>query len=96
MAVTNKPGRSVTSKVLAILEAFEALSSTLTLTQIAEATGVPLSTTHRLVGEMVGWAPWTGTSTAAPTCGCDSGRLRRTRASSCTMPRAPSCRTCSF
>ena len=55
MAVPSQPGRSVTSKVLAILEAFEALGSTLTLTQIAEATSVPLSTTHRLVGEMVGW-----------------------------------------
>ena len=54
MAVRNQTGRSVTSKVLAILEAFEALGSTLTLTQIAEATSVPLSMTHRLVGEMAG------------------------------------------
>lgn len=55
MPATNDPGRSVTSKVLAILEAFERLGSPLTLSQIAESTGLPLSTCHRLVGELTSW-----------------------------------------
>jgi DNA-binding IclR family transcriptional regulator len=48
-------GRTVTSKVLAILAAFEASSTPLTLTQIAEAAQVPLPTAHRLVAELVEW-----------------------------------------
>lgn len=48
-------GRTVTSKVLAILAAFESSTSALTLTQIAEAADVPLPTAHRLVGELVQW-----------------------------------------
>lgn len=48
-------GRSVTSKVLAILGAFDAARPQLTLTELAERSGVPLSTTHRLVGELEAW-----------------------------------------
>lgn len=55
MPITGAPGRSVTSKALAILEAFEALGSPLSLSQIAEATSLPLSTCHRLVGELCEW-----------------------------------------
>lgn len=50
-----EPGRTVTSKVLAILGAFETSTSPLTLTQIAEAADTPLPTAHRLVGELVAW-----------------------------------------
>jgi DNA-binding IclR family transcriptional regulator len=49
------PGRTVTSKVLAILGAFEAGPASLSLTQIAESAELPLPTTHRLVGELVQW-----------------------------------------
>ncbi|MBV1777799.1 IclR family transcriptional regulator [Paeniglutamicibacter sp. ABSL32-1] len=49
------PGSTVTSKVLAIMEVFETSRRALSLTEIAEASGVPLSTTHRLVGELVEW-----------------------------------------
>ncbi|WP_040455443.1 IclR family transcriptional regulator [Kribbella catacumbae] len=48
-------GRSVTSKVLLLLEAFESSGSPMTLTQIAAHADVPLPTAHRLVGELVDW-----------------------------------------
>src|SRR5699024_11349442 len=46
-------GRSVTSKVLAILSTFEQSRGSLSLTQIAEEADLPLSTAHRLVGELI-------------------------------------------
>src|SRR5699024_12017915 len=45
-------GRSVTSKVLAILSTFEQFRGSLSLTQIAAEADLPLSTAHRLVGEL--------------------------------------------
>ena len=45
-------GRSVTSKVLAILSTFEQSRGSLSLTQIAAEADLPLSTAHRLVGEL--------------------------------------------
>ncbi|RFA19498.1 IclR family transcriptional regulator [Subtercola boreus] len=50
-------GRSVADKLFAIADAFARppASSSLTLTAIAERTGLPLSTAHRLVGEWVAW-----------------------------------------
>lgn len=50
-----EPGRTVTSKVLAIMEVFETSRRALSLTEIAETSGLPLSTTHRLVNELVDW-----------------------------------------
>lgn len=50
---SKQPGRSVTSKVLAILSAFEHSRGSMSLTQIADQTGLPLSTAHRLVGELI-------------------------------------------
>ncbi|TFD17972.1 hypothetical protein E3T26_00530 [Cryobacterium sp. TMT1-21] len=51
--------RSVAARLFAILDAFTApagaTSLTLTLTAIAQRAGLPLSTTHRLVAEWVGW-----------------------------------------
>lgn len=52
---TTAPGRSVTSKVLAVLDSFDATHPRRTLTEIAEATGLPLSTTHRLIAELTAW-----------------------------------------
>jgi len=46
-------GRSVTSKVIAILSAFEYSRGSMSLTQIAEQADLPLSTAHRLVGELI-------------------------------------------
>ena len=49
------PGRSVTSRALAVLDAFDAGSPRLTLSEIAERSGTPLTTTHRLLGELAEW-----------------------------------------
>ena len=46
---------TVTSRVLDILEAFSAERDALTITQISRRAGLPLSTAHRLVGELACW-----------------------------------------
>jgi DNA-binding IclR family transcriptional regulator len=55
--------RFVATGLFAILDAFAAPASatslTLTLTAIAQRAGLPLSTTHRLVAEWVGWGALT-------------------------------------
>ena len=48
------PGRSVTSKVTAILMAFSD-SADLTLTEIAGIANLPTSTAHRLASELLAW-----------------------------------------
>ena len=48
-------GRSVTSKVLAMLSAFEGRPGALTLSEIAEHAEIPLPTAHRLATELVDW-----------------------------------------
>lgn len=53
MAATT--GRTVTSKALAILGAFEDGPATLTLTELAAAAELPKPTAHRLVAELVEW-----------------------------------------
>ena len=49
------PGRSVTSKVVALLDAFGADRPQLTLSELCRRTGLPPATAHRLVGELVQW-----------------------------------------
>jgi DNA-binding IclR family transcriptional regulator len=49
------PGRSVTSRALAVLDAFDAGAPRLSLSEIAERSGTPLSTTHRLLAELTDW-----------------------------------------
>ena len=51
---STEPGRSVTSKVVAILLTFHD-GGEHSLTEIARLTGLPISTTHRLVTELAGW-----------------------------------------
>jgi DNA-binding IclR family transcriptional regulator len=48
-------GRSVTSRALAVLDAFDASAPRLTLSEIAERSGTPLTTAHRLLAELTGW-----------------------------------------
>ena len=50
-----QPGRSVTSRALAVLGAFDAEHPTLTLTQIARRAELPPPTAHRLVAELETW-----------------------------------------
>lgn len=49
------PGRSVTSRVLSILDAFDIDHPRLSLSEIARRTGLPLATTHRMVHELTEW-----------------------------------------
>src|SRR6476620_6045378 len=49
------PGRSVTSRALAILEAFSPAGPRLSLSEIAERSGTPLTTAHRLLAELTDW-----------------------------------------
>ena len=50
----SEPRRSVTSKVVAIIRSFSSGRS-LTITEVAQITDLPLSTTHRLVHELAAW-----------------------------------------
>ncbi|WP_065388548.1 IclR family transcriptional regulator, partial [Saccharomonospora iraqiensis] len=47
--------RSVTSKVLSLLDAFSPASPTLSLTELARRAGVSLPTAHRRAAELVDW-----------------------------------------
>ena len=46
---------SVTSRALSVLGAFDAEHPALPLSALARRAGLPLTTTHRLVGELVAW-----------------------------------------
>ena len=59
-----EPGRSVTSKVVAILLTFHD-GNEHSLTEIARLTCLPVSTAHRLVTELAGWGV-----RSAPTSQC--------------------------
>lgn len=52
---TADPGRSVTSRVLAIIGAFDRDHRRLTLTELAERAGLARPTAHRLVAELTEW-----------------------------------------
>jgi DNA-binding IclR family transcriptional regulator len=49
------PTGPVVSRALALLDSFSATRRELTLTQLASMTGMPLSTAHRLIKELVAW-----------------------------------------
>jgi DNA-binding IclR family transcriptional regulator len=48
-------GETVTGRVLRVLEAFSAERPELALTEVSRRAGLPLTTTHRLVGELAAW-----------------------------------------
>ena len=54
-SVEPAPVRTVTAKSLSILGVFSRSTPHLTLTEIAAGADLPLSTAHRLVGELVAW-----------------------------------------
>lgn len=60
---TSTPGASVTSRVLALLGAFDEQHRRLTLTELAGRAELPVPTAHRLVGELVGWGALARTAT---------------------------------
>ncbi|MGY1810415.1 IclR family transcriptional regulator [Blastococcus sp. SYSU D00669] len=53
------PGRSVTSRALAVLDAFDSAAPRLSLSEIAERSGTPLTTAHRLLAELTAWGALT-------------------------------------
>lgn len=55
MAGGGTAGRSVTSRALAVLDAFDAGHARLTLSEVATRSGTPMTTTHRLLGELAAW-----------------------------------------
>ena len=48
-------GRSVTSRALGVLDAFDAQHPRLTLSEVAGRSGTPLTTAHRLLAELAAW-----------------------------------------
>jgi DNA-binding IclR family transcriptional regulator len=48
-------GRSVTSRALGVLDAFDSRHPRLTLSEVAERSGTPLTTAHRLLAELTAW-----------------------------------------
>jgi DNA-binding IclR family transcriptional regulator len=52
---SSTPGRSVTSRALAVLGAFDTSAPRLSLSEIAERSAMPLTTVHRLLGELTDW-----------------------------------------
>jgi DNA-binding IclR family transcriptional regulator len=52
---TTEPGRSVTSRALGLLDAFDSSNPRLSLTEIADRSGTPLATAHRLLAELADW-----------------------------------------
>ena len=54
-AAATEPGRSVTSRALGLLDAFDSTSPRLSLSEIAERSGTPLATAHRLLAELADW-----------------------------------------
>lgn len=55
MAGGSPRGQSVAGRVLSILAVFEQSLAPRSLTEISQATGLPLSTTHRLLAELEAW-----------------------------------------
>ena len=51
----SQPGRTVASRLLAILDAFDIGHLRLSLSEISRRTGLSLATTHRLVAELTEW-----------------------------------------
>lgn len=55
MSIEKSRGRSVTSRSLAVLDAFDASHRRLSLSEIARRSKLPLATAHRLIGELEAW-----------------------------------------
>ena len=52
---SSTPGLGVAGRALALLDAFSPETPRLTLTEIAQHSGTPLTTAHRLVAELTAW-----------------------------------------
>lgn len=52
---TREAGRSTVSRLLSLLVTFTSAKPLLSLSDLAVSTGLPISTVHRLAGELTGW-----------------------------------------
>ncbi|RJQ74689.1 IclR family transcriptional regulator [Pseudonocardiaceae bacterium YIM PH 21723] len=52
---SSQPGRSVTIRALTLLSTFDATHQRQTLSEMSRRSGFPLTTTHRLVGDLEEW-----------------------------------------
>jgi DNA-binding IclR family transcriptional regulator len=52
---SNQPGRTVSNRLLTVLGAFDVTRPMLSLTEVSTITGLPLSTTRRLLRELTDW-----------------------------------------
>ncbi|RJQ72375.1 IclR family transcriptional regulator [Pseudonocardiaceae bacterium YIM PH 21723] len=52
---SREPGKSVISRTLAVLSAFDIGHSRLTMSEIARRAGLPLATAHRMIAELENW-----------------------------------------
>ena len=59
MTSTSSSGRSMAARTLAVLGTFDTAHPQRSLTELAGAAGLPLSTAHRLVAELVAWGALT-------------------------------------
>lgn len=82
-------GRSVTSKVVAIFDAFGPDAPVLTLNELGARTGLPLSTVHRLATELVAWGGLERCDSAGYRIGCGSSARSRPAGSPCVTSRCP-------
>ena len=77
-------GKSVTSKVVSVLEAFSTGAPRLSLKQLAESTGLPQSTMYRLASELLlAYGP------EGPSRRCSVERLTRYTAHTIVQPGQP-------
>lgn len=60
---SGEPGRTTTSRVLAILGAFSPAARSLSLSELAQNSGLPIPTAHRLTTELVAWGALEKTET---------------------------------
>ncbi|TXN28353.1 IclR family transcriptional regulator [Lacisediminihabitans profunda] len=58
-----EPGRTTTSRVLAILGAFSPAARSLSLSELSQNSGLPIPTAHRLTTELVTWGALEKTET---------------------------------
>ncbi|GAB3804942.1 hypothetical protein GCM10027605_29990 [Micromonospora zhanjiangensis] len=67
----------MTSKVLALLDAFSPTSPALTLSELARRAELPLSTVYRRAAELVEWGRWSAATTGGTGWACGCGRWVR-------------------
>ena len=83
---------SVTSKILAILDAFSPERPELTLSELAARTGLTLPTLHRRAAELVEWGALERTQSSHYRIGLRLGRSARSRHAESDFANAP-CRS---